>query len=177
MQNLEFDDSVVTNGETISAEESKSQLEQFADDLEKDYSDDEVDFDESDSENSDEDSEDDGEISFADLGLDETILAAIEKKGFKHPSPIQVLAIPRLLNGDANIIAKARTGTGKTAAFGLPIVQRVHEESDHVRALILEPTRELAIQTCNELQTFTSGNSQEPQFCTEERATATKSVT
>ena len=151
---------VSTENQAVSAEkagEPKSQLEQFADDLEKDYSDDEVDFDESDSENSDEDSEDDGEISFADLGLDETILAAIEKKGFKHPSPIQVLAIPRLLNGDANIIAKARTGTGKTAAFGLPIVQRVHEESDHVRALILEPTRELAIQTCNELQTFTSG--------------------
>jgi len=98
----------------------------------------------------------DEEISFADLGLDEVILAAIEKKGFKTPSPIQVLAIPRLLNGDANIIAKARTGTGKTAAFGLPIVQRVHEESDHVRALVLEPTRELAIQTCTELRSFSS---------------------
>ncbi|MBP3773645.1 MAG: DEAD/DEAH box helicase [Treponema sp.] len=164
MENEELDGQTVTTGETVSAEnqavsneESKSQLEQFADDLEKDYSDDEGDFDESDSEDSDEESEDDGEISFADLGLDETVLAAIEKKGFKHPSPIQVLAIPRLLNGDANIIAKARTGTGKTAAFGLPIVQRVHEESDHVRALILEPTRELAIQTCNEIQTFTSG--------------------
>lgn len=164
MENEELDGQTVTTGETVSAEnqavsneESKSQLEQFADDLEKDYSDDEGDFDESDSEDSDEESEDDGEISFADLGLDETVLDAIEKKGFKHPSPIQVLAIPRLLNGDANIIAKARTGTGKTAAFGLPIVQRVHEESDHVRALILEPTRELAIQTCNEIQTFTSG--------------------
>lgn len=97
------------------------------------------------------------EISFEDLGLDETVLAAIEKKGFKTPSPIQVLAIPRLLNGDANIIAKARTGTGKTAAFGLPIVQNVCTESDHVRALVLEPTRELAIQTCTELQSFTSG--------------------
>ena len=97
------------------------------------------------------------EISFEDLGLDETVLAAIEKKGFKTPSPIQVLAIPRLLNGDSNIIAKARTGTGKTAAFGLPIVQNVCTESDHVRALVLEPTRELAIQTCTELQSFTSG--------------------
>lgn len=100
--------------------------------------------------------EDDGEMSFADLGLDEFILSAIEKKGFKTPSPIQVLAIPRLLNGDANIIAKARTGTGKTAAFGLPIVQRIHEESDHVRALVLEPTRELAMQTCTELQSFST---------------------
>ena len=97
------------------------------------------------------------EISFADLGLNETVLAAIEKKGFKTPSPIQVLAIPRLLNGDSNLIAKARTGTGKTAAFGLPIVQNIHEESDHVRALILEPTRELAIQTCTEMQSFSSG--------------------
>lgn len=111
---------------------------------------------ESDEENSDEQDDDDG-ISFADLGLDETVLAAIERKGFKHPSPIQVLAIPRLLNGDANIIAKARTGTGKTAAFGLPIVQKVHEESDHVRALILEPTRELAIQTETEMKSFTTG--------------------
>ena len=102
-------------------------------------------------------SEDSEEISFADLGLSEKILDAIEKKGFKTPSPIQTLAIPRLLNGDTNLIAKARTGTGKTAAFGLPIVQNICEESDHVRALILEPTRELAIQTCNEMQSFSTG--------------------
>ena len=117
------------------------------------------DFDESedfDDEETDEESEDDGEMSFADLGLEDFVLSAIEKKGFKTPSPIQVLAIPRLLNGDSNIIAKARTGTGKTAAFGLPIVQRIHEESDHVRALVLEPTRELAMQTCTELQSFSS---------------------
>lgn len=98
------------------------------------------------------------EISFADLGLDEATLAAVEKKGFKVPSPIQVLAIPRLLNGDANIIAKARTGTGKTAAFGLPIVQTIRGKgADCVRALVLEPTRELAIQTCTELQSFGDG--------------------
>ncbi len=156
MKKNDFDE-VVVNDETIVSEsassEHESALEAFAADLEKDYTD------SSDSDFSDiaDDDEDDGEISFADLGLDETILEAIEKKGFKHPSPIQALAIPRLLNGDTNIIAKARTGTGKTAAFGLPIVQRVHEESDHVRALILEPTRELAIQTCNELQSFSTG--------------------
>ncbi|MBR1404014.1 MAG: DEAD/DEAH box helicase [Treponema sp.] len=175
-----LDETIVSNEETVVSaenpetvtnesaenarnEEPKSQLEQFADNLDRDFTDSEEnaesdeEFDDSDDEESDSEEEDDGEISFADLGLDETVLAAIEKKGFKHPSPIQVLAIPRLLNGDANIIAKARTGTGKTAAFGLPIVQRIHEESDHVRALILEPTRELAIQTCNELQTFTAG--------------------
>ena len=179
MENEELDGTAVINGETVSTEnqavsgenvvskestdisneEPKSALDNYIDNLDRDFTDEESDDfdDESDEDSDDSDEEDDGEISFADLGLDETILAAIEKKGFKHPSPIQVLAIPRLLNGDSNIIAKARTGTGKTAAFGLPIVQRVHEESDHVRALILEPTRELAIQTCNELQTFTSG--------------------
>lgn len=98
------------------------------------------------------------EISFADLGLDENTLAAVERKGFKVPSPIQVLAIPRLLNGEANIIARARTGTGKTAAFGLPIIQKVGSQpKGTVRALVLEPTRELAIQTCNEMQSFTEG--------------------
>ena len=93
-------------------------------------------------------------ITFEDLGLDEQILAAVARKGFETPSPIQVLAIPRLLNGEANVIARARTGTGKTAAFGLPLIQRLRGESDHVRALILEPTRELAVQTCREMDSF-----------------------
>lgn len=100
---------------------------------------------------------DSDEMSFGDLGLDEITLKAIEKKGFKVPSPIQVLAIPRLLNGDANVIARARTGTGKTAAFGLPLVQTLREPSDHVRAIILEPTRELAMQTAAEMASFTTG--------------------
>ena len=103
------------------------------------------------------DEELDDSISFEDLGLDSITLAAVAKKGFVSPSPIQVLAIPRLLNGEANVIARARTGTGKTAAFGLPIVQRLRTESDHVRAIILEPTRELAMQTCTELASFTTG--------------------
>lgn len=96
-------------------------------------------------------------ITFEDLGLDEKILAAIARKGFETPSPIQALAIPRLLNGDANVIARARTGTGKTAAFGLPIVQELRESRDITQALVLEPTRELAMQTCTELQSFTEG--------------------
>ena len=98
----------------------------------------------------------DDTISFEDLGLDEYALAAVSKKGFVTPSPIQVLAIPRLLNGDANLIARARTGTGKTAAFGLPIIQNIHDKSDHIEALVLEPTRELAMQTCEEMKSFTS---------------------
>ncbi len=102
-------------------------------------------------------------ISFQDLGLDEITLEAIEKKGFKIPSPIQVLAIPRLLGGDANVIARARTGTGKTAAFGLPLVQQLREKKNYVRALILEPTRELAVQTATEMQSFSQ--SEYPHTC------------
>ena len=97
-------------------------------------------------------------VTFEDLGLDEYTLKAVEKKGFVTPSPIQVLAIPRLLNGDTNLIARARTGTGKTAAFGLPIIQSIREKSDHVQALILEPTRELAMQTCQEMQSFANND-------------------
>jgi ATP-dependent RNA helicase DeaD len=103
------------------------------------------------------------EISFEDLGLDEQTLAAVARKGFVSPSPIQVLAIPRLLKGDANVIARARTGTGKTAAFGLPLVQKLRSGNDRVQALILEPTRELAVQTCTEMQSFTEGKS--PRTC------------
>ncbi|MBR6153386.1 MAG: DEAD/DEAH box helicase [Treponema sp.] len=97
------------------------------------------------------------EISFEDLGLDEITLAAIKRKKFEHPSPIQVLAIPRLLNGEENVVARARTGTGKTAAFGLPLVQTLREDLGHVRAIILEPTRELAMQTANEMSSFATG--------------------
>lgn len=96
-------------------------------------------------------------ISFEDLGLDEASLAAVEAKGFTAPSPIQVLAIPRLLNGDANVIAKARTGTGKTAAFGIPLTQTIREERGYVRALVLTPTRELALQVSKEIESLTTG--------------------
>jgi len=94
--------------------------------------------------------------SFEDLGLDEATLAAVVKKGFTEPSPIQVLAIPRLLEGETNLIAKARTGTGKTAAFGLPLVQTIREETGNIQALILAPTRELAMQVCREVDSFTT---------------------
>lgn len=131
----------------------------FAPDLDADFTDKEIQTAEDSSAGSGEltETEDDGEMSFEDLGLDETVLEAIRKKGFEHPSPIQVLAIPRLLNGDANVVARARTGTGKTAAFGLPLVQRLREDTGHVRAIILEPTRELAMQTSTEMASFTTG--------------------
>lgn len=96
-------------------------------------------------------------ITFDDLGLDEATLTAVKAKGFETPSPIQVLAIPRLLNGDANVIAKARTGTGKTAAFGLPLVQKIRSDAGHLQALILTPTRELALQVCREVESLSTG--------------------
>lgn len=93
-------------------------------------------------------------LTFADLGLDEVVQKAVIAKGFTEPTPIQVLAIPRLLNGDANIIAKARTGTGKTAAFGLPMIQELRSDNHCPRALVLVPTRELAIQVAIEIDSF-----------------------
>ena len=93
-------------------------------------------------------------ITFKELGLDDIVLQAVEAKGFEEPTPIQVLAIPRLLSGEANVIAKARTGTGKTAAFGLPLVQELRSNTERVRALILVPTRELAVQVAGELESF-----------------------
>ena len=96
-------------------------------------------------------------ITFEDLGLDEESLAAVEAKGFESPTPIQVLAIPRLLNGDANVIARARTGTGKTAAFGIPLTQTIRNDSGYVRALVLTPTRELALQVGKEIESLCTG--------------------
>ena len=94
------------------------------------------------------------DISFEDLGLEESVLTAIAAKGFETPTPIQVLAIPRLLTGEANVIAKARTGTGKTAAYGLPLVQELREDTGFPRALVLVPTRELALQVAVEIESF-----------------------
>ncbi len=94
---------------------------------------------------------------FEDLGLGEKTLEAIRRKGFEAPTPIQALTIPRLLNEKTDLIARAMTGTGKTAAFGLPLVDRLTERSGSVEALVLEPTRELALQVTGELDSLRSG--------------------
>lgn len=93
-------------------------------------------------------------VSFEELGLNEQSLAAVRLKGFRCPTPIQAAAIPRLLAGDANIIAKARTGTGKTAAFGLPLIQELGSPCEHPGALVLVPTRELTAQVASELSSL-----------------------
>ena len=81
--------------------------------------------------------------SFEEIGVSEPLRRAIEEMGFENPMPIQERVIPRLL-GDANdIIALAQTGTGKTAAFGLPLLQRVDPDDRRPQALVLAPTREL----------------------------------
>ena len=93
-------------------------------------------------------------VEFKKLGLSEKTLAALEKKGFEKPSPIQALTIPALLNGDKDIIGQAQTGTGKTAAFSLPILEKMDENKKGVKAIVLAPTRELAIQVADEINSL-----------------------
>ncbi len=93
---------------------------------------------------------------FADLKLSETTLAALDKMGFEHPTPIQENTIPLALKGK-DIIGQARTGTGKTAAFGIPFVENYKPEAHHVQGLVLAPTRELAFQIYEEMQRLAEG--------------------
>ena len=91
---------------------------------------------------------------FNELGLSAKVLEAINKKGFEEPTAIQALTIPVMLRDDTNIIAQAQTGTGKTAAFGLPLIEMINADSKTVQALILAPTRELAIQVSEEINSL-----------------------
>lgn len=88
--------------------------------------------------------------SFEDLHLDRKILAALKDMGFEEPSPIQKGAIPLALEGE-DLIGQAQTGTGKTAAFGIPIIQKINEKDRHIQALVMSPTRELCIQVADEI--------------------------
>ena len=94
---------------------------------------------------------------FAALGLSEKTIKALAKKGFEEPSPIQALTIPVLLKGEKDVVGQAQTGTGKTAAFGLPILEMIDKSNGNVRAIVLAPTRELAIQVAEEINSFASG--------------------
>ena len=91
--------------------------------------------------------------SFKDLGLSDSTLEALHEVGYETPSPIQVQAIPPLLAG-RDVIGQAQTGTGKTAAFGLPIVEYIDPSLNEVQALVLTPTRELCIQVTQALRTY-----------------------
>ncbi|MDQ3072588.1 MAG: DEAD/DEAH box helicase, partial [Bacteroidota bacterium] len=93
-------------------------------------------------------------VKFRSLGLSETTLKALAEKGFEEPTPIQEKTIPLFLKGENDIIGQAQTGTGKTAAFGLPLIEMIEEGAKSVQALILTPTRELAIQVSEEINSF-----------------------
>jgi len=93
-------------------------------------------------------------ITFHDLGLNEKLLKAVDELGFVNPTPIQQQAIPQILESEKDLIALAQTGTGKTAAFGLPILEKLDAESRTVQAIILCPTRELCLQITKDLENF-----------------------
>ena len=91
---------------------------------------------------------------FEQLGLNDALLQAIKDMGFESPSEVQEKAIPILLQEDTDMVALAQTGTGKTAAFGFPLIQKINVDSRKTQGLILSPTRELCLQITNELKNY-----------------------
>jgi ATP-dependent RNA helicase DeaD len=91
---------------------------------------------------------------FEQLGLSESLVRAIVDLGFENPSEVQEKAIPLLLEQDTDLVALAQTGTGKTAAFGFPVIQKIDANNRNTQALILSPTRELCLQITNELKNY-----------------------
>lgn len=89
-------------------------------------------------------------VSFGDIALSKKIVNALSDMGFEEPSPIQAKTIPLVLEGD-DVLGQAQTGTGKTAAFGIPTIEKIDETDRHIQALVIAPTRELAIQVAEEL--------------------------
>jgi ATP-dependent RNA helicase DeaD len=92
--------------------------------------------------------------SFETLGLSRGLVESVQQIGFETPTPIQEKAIPVLLNGNRDFVGLAQTGTGKTAAFGLPLLELVEEKSKYTQALVLAPTRELGLQITSDLENF-----------------------
>ena len=88
------------------------------------------------------------------MGLNSPLLKAVKESGFKEPTPVQEKVIPRILADKRDLIALAQTGTGKTAAFGLPLIQMADTSLGEVQCLILCPTRELCIQISSDLKSF-----------------------
>ncbi len=91
---------------------------------------------------------------FEELGVSEEIRRAISELGFESPMPVQEEVIPYLLGNRNDVIALAQTGTGKTAAFGIPLLQRIDPQSRETQALIMSPTRELCLQICDDIKDF-----------------------
>ena len=93
-------------------------------------------------------------LSFKDIGLKPFLINAIEDLGFQKPTDVQKECIPLLLKSDNDLVALAQTGTGKTAAFGMPLLQKININSNFTQGLILSPTRELCIQITKEIQSY-----------------------
>jgi len=93
-------------------------------------------------------------MTFRELNLKEEILSAIEELGYESPMPVQEKTIPFMLEQTADLVALAQTGTGKTAAFGLPVLNMIDAQRKQVQALVLSPTRELCIQIANDLKGY-----------------------
>ena len=91
---------------------------------------------------------------FKDIGVNKELLKSIREMGFETPTPIQKESIPYLLTSHQDLISLAQTGTGKTAAFGLPIIQQIDPKTKHVQAIVLCPTRELCIQIAKDLTAY-----------------------
>ncbi len=91
---------------------------------------------------------------FEELGVCEQIRKAIDELGFVHPMPVQEAVIPYLLGNENDVIALAQTGTGKTAAFGIPLLERIDTTQRYTQALVLSPTRELCLQIADDLRDF-----------------------
>jgi len=94
-----------------------------------------------------------GARSFRELGLSEEILTTLEELGYEEPTPIQAQAIPELLGGH-DVIGQAQTGSGKTAAFGLPMLEYIEPENEETQAIVLTPTRELCIQVTQAMRAY-----------------------
>ena len=93
-------------------------------------------------------------VTFKELGLSEEVLRVLEELGFENPTEIQQEAIPKLMQGDNDLVGLAQTGTGKTAAFGLPLLERMNPYQKATQALVLAPTRELGRQIAEQLDIF-----------------------
>ena len=91
---------------------------------------------------------------FTDLPLNPNILKGIAELGFENPTPVQEATIGKLIEEERDLIGLAQTGTGKTAAFGLPMIEKIDLKSKNVQGLVIAPTRELCVQISNDFKAF-----------------------
>src|SRR5512134_2638064 len=93
-------------------------------------------------------------MTFEEIGIRPELVKAVEELGYEKPMPVQEQVIPVILQSDKDIIALAQTGTGKTAAFGLPLLSIIDEKNKHTQVLVLCPTRELCLQITDDLVNY-----------------------